>query len=239
MPSKARKLQPKVKAESKKTKSKVQKTLSKPVAKRASSLSAPIFDISGKSQGFMTLPKEVFGQKPNAKLLAQANRIYFANLRPQTASVKTRAEVRGGGKKPWRQKGTGRARAGSTRSPLWAGGGRVFGPKPNDSKFTLPKKMKHKALIYALSKKCQEGKIKVINSFEKITPKTKAAVGLFNKLEVSGKTLLVVMKDNQNIKLATRNLQDVSIEMPGNLNSFKVLSTNNLFLEKAAIEKFI
>lgn len=239
MPSKAKKIQAKVKVSPKKVTAKVQKVPVKPKSKKVAPLSVPAFDISGKSQGFVTLPKEIFGQKPNENLLAQAIRIYFANLRPQTASTKTRAEVRGGGKKPWRQKGTGRARAGSTRSPLWVGGGIVFGPKPNDSKFALPKKMKHKALIYALSKKCSEGKIKVITSFDRFTPKTKAAVSLFNKLDISGKTTLVLGENNPSVRLATRNIQDVFIETPENLNAFKVLSTNNLFLEKGAIEKFI
>lgn len=238
MPSKTKKIQPKVKVTSTKVNEKVHGTSAKSKHKKLSALSVPVFDPTGKSQGFISLPKEVFGQNPNENLLAQAARIYFANLRPLTASTKTRAEVRGGGKKPWRQKGTGRARAGSTRSPLWVGGGTVFGPIPTDSNLTLPKKMKHRALIYALSKKCSEGKIKVITSFDRFTPKTKAAVSLFKKLNIFGKTTLVLEKSNLNVKLATHNIQGIVVETPENLNAFKILSTNNLFFEKGAVEKF-
>src|SRR3972149_6476025 len=113
-------------------------------------LSVNVFALSGKDAGLDRLPKEVFGQTPNKDLLAQAIRVYQYNVHPKTAHTKTRGEVRGGGAKPWRQKGTGRARAGSTRSPLWVGGGTVFGPRFKIANSKLPQKIKHKALIHAL-----------------------------------------------------------------------------------------
>src|SRR3989338_10679198 len=156
----------------------------------SSRLSAPVFDISGRRLGQVALPKETFGGKINEELMAQAIRVYFANRHPKTASAKTRSEVKGGGRKPWRQKGTGRARAGSTRSPLWVGGGVTFGPKPEKTELTLPKKMRQKALISALSLAKKEGSINVLSNIEKIEPKTKAAAILFKKLSISGRTLI-------------------------------------------------
>src|SRR3989344_978819 len=156
-----------------------------------SKLSAPLFDIKGIKQGEVSLPQEIFGAKPSGALLAQAIRIYFANQSAHFASTKTRAEVRGGGRKPHRQKGTGKARAGSIRSPLWVGGGVALGPKPRKVKLSLPKKMRRKALIYALSAKQKSGDIKVIANIEKIPAKTKVVANLLEKLNIKGSTLFV------------------------------------------------
>jgi len=197
----------------------------------------PIFDINGRKQGLINLPKEIFGQEPNKLLLAQAVRVYLANMSTHKASTKTRAEVRGGGTKPWRQKGTGRARAGSIRSPLWVGGGVVFGPKPKEATLSLPKKMKRKALICALSSKSNEGSIKVISNFEKLEPKTKLAKNLLDKLEMSG-TILVVLEDSKpNVKLAARNIPNVSVDIVSNLNAYEVIVHKNLLFSRGAIEK--
>lgn len=208
------------------------------VAVRKPGLSAKVFDLKGKNIGTAPLPKEIFGQKPNKNLLSQALRVYFANSKPHTAHTKTRAEVRGGGTKPWRQKGTGRARAGSIRSPLWVGGGITFGPRARDAKLSLPKKMKHKALVYALSTKAKSQDIKVIANIEKIDPKTKIIAGLLKNLDMLKNSLFIVSEKNQNLKLATRNIPNVSVETPSNLNAYVVTKNNNLLLSKEALAKF-
>ncbi|MCR4324581.1 MAG: 50S ribosomal protein L4 [Candidatus Curtissbacteria bacterium] len=212
----------------------------KPVAKTAAVKrpSAKAFDMQGKAAGVVALPKEIFGQEPNEKLLTQALRIYRFNEASNTANTKTRGEVRGGGAKPWRQKGTGRARAGSRRSPLWVGGGITFGPQTKIVKLSLPKKMKHKALISALSTKTEAGQIKVITNLEKVEPKTKIVANLLKRLEISGKTILVVSQKSQNIKLASRNIKGILIDTPQGLNAYRVLQVRNLLLSKEAVEKF-
>ena len=206
------------------------------------SLSAKIFDMQGKNVGTVLLPKEIFGQTPNQNLLAQAIRVYFANSNPRKAHTKTRGEVRGGGAKPWKQKGTGKARAGSNRSPLWVGGGTTFGPRAQNVKLTLPSKMKHKALIYALSQKAKSGDIKVIQNIEKIEPKTKKIATLLANLNVKGNTLLVISGNppagGQNVKLAARNIPNVLVETPSNLNAYSVIKNNDLLISKESIAKF-
>lgn len=214
-------------------------TVKSKVESKTTDLTVKVYDITGKSAGTITLPKEIFGQKPNKTLLSQALHIYFTNSSTHTAHTKTRAEVRGGGKKPWRQKGTGRARAGSSRSPLWVGGGKTFGPRYHNVKLTLPAKMKKQALISALSQKAQNGEIKVIASLEKIRPKTKIMTNLLTKLEVKNPVLLVTGADNKNIKLASRNIQKTSIDTPNNLNAYQILQNKDILISKEAIDKFI
>ncbi len=200
-------------------------------------IAAEVFDIAGKKQEKLALPKEIFGQKPNEKLLAQAIRVYLANLSSHKASTKTRSQVRGGGRKPWRQKGTGRARAGSIRSPLWVGGGVAFGPKPKNIKLNLSKKMKKQALVVALSTKNADGQVKVIANFEKLPPKTKLAQSFLDKIAVHGKTLIILEDRQPNVKLATRNIPDVSVDLVTNLNAYEVLAHDNLLFSKQAIQK--
>ena len=208
-------------------------------AKTRSALTVKIFDLKGKSVGIITLPREMFGQKPNPSLLAQAIRVYRARHIPHSAHTKTRGEVRGGGAKPWKQKGTGRARAGSRRSPLWVGGGIVFGPRGQARELTLPKKMRRQALIQALSDKAKDGNIKVISSIEKIQPKTKLIANLLEKLSIRDQnTLLVISQKNQNVKLATRNIPQVSVDLAQNLNAYEVLKNNQLLISKEAVNSF-
>ena len=225
--------------------SKITKVVAKTASKTAATArpkttrpTAKVYDSIGKVSGSVTLPKEIFGQTPNKKLLAQAVRVYQYNQIPHTAHTKTRAEVRGGGAKPWRQKGTGRARAGSRRSPLWVGGGITFGPRYKNVKLTLPQKMKHKALIYALSDKAKSGNIKVLANIEKIEAKTKPVARLLKALEVKKNALLVVAEKNQNIKLATRNIPNLYVATPQNLNAYEVAKTEELLISKEAIGKF-
>jgi len=227
-----------VSAKGTKTKEATVKKTTKKAQGESLRLSAPVFDISGRRLGQVALPKETFGGKINEELMAQAVRIYFANRHPKTASAKTRSEVKGGGRKPWRQKGTGRARAGSTRSPLWVGGGITFGPKPNDKKLKLSKKMKKRALVSALSQKAKLGEILVVSNLEKLAPKTKMAVNLLQKLKVGKSTLLILEQNKKNIKLAMRNIPDVNVDLVDSLNAYEVLSHKSLMFEKQAIAKF-
>lgn len=236
----------KPKLETKKVAKKVKSTTPKKVVEtksiktvKSTGPSVQVYNTSGNVAGTITLPKEIFGQKPNKSLLSQAMHIYFTNSSTHLAHTKTRGEVRGGGRKPWKQKGTGNARAGSKRSPLWVGGGQVFGPKYRDVKLSLPTKMKKMALISALSTKAQNGEIKVIANFEKIGPKTKNMAVLLQKIEISNPVLLITTKDNKNIKLASRNIQRTSIDTPNNLNAFQVLQNRNILISKEALEKFI
>ena len=197
----------------------------------------PIIDISGKNQGLYKLPKNYFLQKPNNKLLAQAHRIFYLNQFIHKASTKTRSQVRGGGAKPWSQKGRGRARAGSIRSPLWVGGGVVFGPKPRKSYLKLPKKMRKIAFISALSAKNEQLSIKIVSDIDKIKPKTKILNALLKKLDISGNTLLILDKPRKNVELAARNIPKIFVQTLDNLNTLNILESENLLFSKEAINK--
>lgn len=209
---------------------------------KSKGVTSKVWDIKGASLGSVALSGEIFGQKPNDKLLAQAIRVGINNDKGHFGSTKTRAEVRGGGAKPWRQKGTGNARAGSRRSPLWVGGGQIFGPKHRNAKLILPKKMRRKALLLALSAKFKSGNVKVISNLEKIEAKTKLVASLFNKLAIKGSTIVVVSRDSEdgikNIKLAGRNIPQVSITDPANLNAYQIISHQNVVFSREAISKF-
>jgi large subunit ribosomal protein L4 len=211
--------------------SRPQKAQTKP----QSALTVKVFDLNGRASGTITLPKEVFGLTPNKNLLAQAIRIYTANSKPQTAHTKTRGEVRGGGAKPWKQKGTGRARAGSRRSPLWVGGGITFGPRAKEVKLELPQKMKHKALIYALSEKAMSKDIKIIVNLEKAQAKTKPMANLLKTLDVRKNALMVVSQKSHNLHLATRNISNLKVDTAKNLNAYEVLKMKDLLLSKEAV----
>lgn len=190
----------------------------------------------GKSIGQMDLEDKVFGVEPNVHLIHLALRRQLNNARAGTASAKTRSEVRGGGKKPWRQKGTGRARTGSTRNPLFRGGGIIFGPKPRSYSFSIPTKARRVALKSALSSRVDS--IKAIKDFSALTePKTKMFVELLNNLEVSGKVLLIAdvnAEENANLELASRNVPFVKIILPQNINVKDILEADNILMTEAA-----
>lgn len=210
------------------------KTQVKPAIKTLA-LTADVYDISGKKQGTLSLPKEIFGQKPNKKLIAQAVHVYFTKSTAHHGSTKTRSEVRGGGTKPWRQKGTGRARAGSIRSPLWVGGGRTFGPKARSVQLTLPKKMKRAALVSVLSQKAQNKQIRVISNLEKCQPKTKIIINFLKKLDSKGPSLFVISTKNDNVKFATRNIGNLHVNSAKDLNAYEIIKNQNIFLSKEAL----
>lgn len=197
-----------------------------------------VYNQKGEVTGSTVLPKEIFEVPMNADLVHQVLISHTANQRQNSAHTKNRGEVRGGGKKPWRQKGTGNARAGSSRSPIWVGGGKALGPRFRNPHLSLPKKMKKQALSQALSEKLRSGQIMVITNIEKAQPKTKSIVNLLSKLDTKGSTVFVIAEKIENLKLASRNIPKVSIEMAQDLNAYKVTNSNNLLLSKEAIAKF-
>jgi large subunit ribosomal protein L4 len=189
---------------------------------------APLYKSDGTLSGDIKLDSEVFGIEPNLDVLHQVVTAQLAAARAGTASTKTRGEVSGGGRKPWRQKGLGRARQGSTRSPQWKGGGVAHGPKPRDYTQRTPKKMKRLALRSALSARASEQAIKVVEEIDWTAPKTNQAVVLLGAMEVSGKTLLVVTQLDTVAGKSFRNLRDVRVIEPGHLTPYDVLWSDNV-----------
>lgn len=186
-------------------------------------LKASLFSADGASKGDVTLDADIFGIEPNMSVMHQVVTAQLAGARRGTASTKTRAEVRGGGRKPWRQKGLGRARQGSIRGPHWVGGGVAHGPKPRDYSQRTPKKMKRLALRSALSARASEGAILVVEPIEWAPAKTKQAVSLLATIGAEGKTLLVVNHTDEAAHRAFRNLQNVVIAEPGHVTTYDVL----------------
>jgi large subunit ribosomal protein L4 len=184
---------------------------------------APLFTSDGTSKGDIVLDAEIFGIEPNLAVLHQVITAQLAAKRSGTASTKTRAEVRGGGRKPWRQKGLGRARHGSIRSPQWVGGGVAHGPKPRDFSQRTPKKMKRLALRSALSARASEAAVKVIEDIDWAAPKTKQAVTLLQAVGAEGKALVVLSKLDGVAGRSFRNLPDVLLCEPGHLTPYDVL----------------
>lgn len=181
------------------------------------------------------LPSSIFGAKVNPSLLHEVVRMYQANRRRGTASTKTRGEVRGSGTKPWRQKGTGRARVGSARTPVWRGGGVVFGPKPVDYSYTVPRKKLGIALRQALSDKVNNGEISVIDKFEIASPKTKEMASILKELDVKGRVAIVLERVDEKVKRAGRNIPFLRVITARDLNAYDVLLCNRLILTRAAI----
>ena len=184
---------------------------------------APLFSADGTAQGEVKLDAEIFGIEPNLAVLHQVITAQLAGARSGTASTKTRGEVRGGGRKPWRQKGLGRARQGSIRAPHWVGGGVAHGPKPRDYSQRTPKKMKRLALRSALSARASEDAVKVIDDFDWAAPKTKQAVSLLKAIGAGGKALVVLSQLDGVAGRSFRNLPDVILAEPGHLTPYDVL----------------
>ncbi len=184
---------------------------------------APLYTSDGTAKGDIKLDAEVFGIEPNLPVLHQVITAQLAAKRSGTASTKTRAEVRGGGRKPWRQKGLGRARQGSIRAPHWVGGGIAHGPKPRDFTQRTPKKMKRLALRSALSARASEEAVMVIEDIDWSTPKTKQAITLLEAIGAGGKSLVVLGKLDGTAGRSFRNLPDVHLCEPGHLTPYDVL----------------
>jgi large subunit ribosomal protein L4 len=195
-----------------------------------------VVDQGGKKVGEHELDPVVFDAQVNVPVMHQVVVAGLAAARRGTHSTKTRAEVRGGGSKPWRQKGTGRARHGSNRSPIWSGGGVAHGPKPRDHSMRVPKKMKRLALRSALTDRAREGKIRILDSLSFEAPKTADAVALLESLEVLGRILLVLPKPEDTVERSFRNLPHVKVGYTGNLSTYDVLLADWLVFTKDAVE---
>ena len=195
-----------------------------------------VYNIEGKEVGSIELNDAVFGVELNEHLVHMAVVNQLANNRQGTQSAKTRSEVSGGGRKPWRQKGTGHARQGSTRSPQWTGGGVVFAPKPRDYSFKMNKKEKRAALCSALSSKVAESQIIVLDEFKLDEIKTKKFVEVMNNLKAS-KALVVLEGENKNVVLSGRNIPTVKVTATNEINTYDVLKYETLVVTKAAVEK--
>ncbi len=187
----------------------------------------------------VALDERLFGGEVNKDLLYRMVRMQMANRRQGTSSTKTRGEVRGGGRKPWRQKGTGRARQGSRRSPLWVGGGTTFGPKPRDYTMSLTKKMRAGALVSALSDRAQEGRVVLLDHIAFDEPKTKAAVALLGRLGVEGSALIVVSSSEygRTVKKSFTNLRYVKCIAGCGINVYDVLRHDHLIMTTGAVEE--
>lgn len=198
------------------------------------------FSKDGKAAGTVSVSESVFGVEPNVHVLHLAVRRELANGRAGTAKAKTRAEVSGGGRKPWKQKGTGRARAGSIRSPLWVGGGVIFGPTPRDYSFDLPKKVRRVALRSSLS--AAKSKFKVVEDFSFLaSPKTKEIAKLLKGLGLEDQKVLFLahynQESNQNLFLSARNIAKVKLSLPHNLSVKDLLDVDAVIATQAAVEE--
>ena len=191
--------------------------------------------IAGADAGSIELDEKLFGIEPNVPVMHQVVTAQLAAKRAGTQSTKTRAEVRGGGAKPWKQKGTGRARAGSSRSPLWRGGGVALGPKPRKYDQKTPKKMKRLALASALSDRAADDKVIVVESWGWETPSTKSAVAALAAVGAEGKVLVVLDASDNTAWLSFRNLPDVHVLTRGELNTFDVLVSDYVVFTSATL----
>jgi large subunit ribosomal protein L4 len=195
-----------------------------------------LLDRAGKKVGDRDLPSELFEASVNVPLMHQVVVAGLASLRAGTHSTKTRAEVRGGGRKPWRQKGTGRARQGSTRAPHWAGGGVAHGPKPRNYDQRTPKKMKAAALRSALTDAHQSGKLAVLDRFEWDEPRTKDAVALIADLDLAGKILVVLDQPTEIVERSFNNLPYVKVSYAKSLNVYELLAADRILFTAAALD---
>lgn len=196
-----------------------------------------VFNQEGKENGEITLNDTIFGIEPNDNVLYDAIIMQQASQRQGTHSVKNRSDVRGGGRKPWRQKWTGRARHGSNTSPIWRGGGVVFGPTPRSYSYKLPKKVRRLAILSALSQKVIDSELSVIDKLEFDKPKTKDFRALLDQLEVDRKALIVLEKDNEFAALSARNIPGVKVVAPDNVSVLDVVGHDDLILTQAALEQ--
>lgn len=196
-----------------------------------------VLDINGKKVDSITLNDDVFAITPNEQALFDAVMLQRANVRQGTHSVKNRSAVSGGGRKPWRQKGTGRARQGTIRAPQWRGGGVVFGPTPRKYTLKMNKKVRRLALKSALSTKLINGDIIVIDNLNLTTPKTKDFMQVVNNLNIDRKGLFVTANIDENVYLATRNVSNILVQEPSEINVLDLLNVNKLVLTVDAVNK--
>ena len=196
-----------------------------------------VFDMAGKQVGEIELSDAIFGIEPNEAVVHDVVKNHLANCRQGTQSSLTRAEVSGGGIKPWRQKGTGRARQGSIRSPQWTHGGIALGPKPRSYNYSLTKKTKRLAMLSALSAKAAAGEIIVIDGLDMGEIKTKNFVGFLNAIEATGKSLVVTPEVRVNVVKSAANIPGVRTTIASTLNVYEILNADKFIIDKAAVEK--
>ncbi len=196
-----------------------------------------VYDMAGKEVGEITLADSIFGANINKTVMHMAVKNYLANQRQGTQSTLTRSEVSGGGIKPWRQKGTGRARQGSTRAPQWTHGGVALGPKPRDYSYSLTKKTKRVALKSALSSKVAEESIIVVDSISLDAIKTKSIVNMLSALKVSGKAMIVTADADKNVIKSAANIQGIKTAAVNTINTYDLLKYNTLVISKDAVAK--
>ena len=213
----------------------VKKSTKEKLEKTGGSMQATVVGLDGKASGKVSLPKELFGAKENPALMAQAVRVYLANQRAGNASTKTRGEVEGSTRKIYRQKGTGKARHGGIRAPIFIGGGIVFGPKPRDFGLKLSKNMKRRALASALTSQYSDGHILFVDGFETLEPKTKTMVATLKTIGVNGKTLLVLPGRIENVQRSARNIEDIDLLQAKDLHTYAVLRYKKLIVMKDAV----
>ncbi len=197
---------------------------------------ARVVDQAGAVTGHVDLPETIFGIEPNEPVMHQALVRQLANGRQGTASTKTRSEVRGGGRKPYRQKGTGRARQGSTRSPQWEGGGVVFGPHPRSYRMDMPRKQRRLALRSALSAKAHDDGLVVLESFLLEAPRTRAMTDLLRGVEAGHRVLVVLGSHNEMLEKSARNIAEVRVTLAGNLSVRDLLIADTVIVTRDAIE---
>ena len=196
-----------------------------------------VYDIQGKKVSDVELSEAIFGIEPNEAVVHSVLVNYLANQRQGTQSTKTRSEVSGGGRKPWRQKGTGRARQGSIRAPQWIKGGIALGPKPRSYSYKINKKEKQLAIKSLLSSKVKEQELTVVDKLELAEIKTKTMVKALADLKVEGKTLIVLPENNKNVLMSSRNIEGVKTITANNINVFDLLKYTNLILPVDTVKK--
>jgi len=195
-----------------------------------------IYNTKGQSVGKVELDKKVFSGEVNEAILHQVIRMYEANQRQGTADTKTRSEVRGGGKKPWKQKGTGRARAGTSRSPLWRGGGKIFGPHPRDYSYSVPKSVKRLALIASLNAKVNDNDMIVLEDLKLEKPKTKEFAAMLGRIKAQQKPMIVLESKDQAVVRASRNIGNLLLRDYKALNAYEILKQKKVVITHKALE---
>ncbi|AXU66542.1 50S ribosomal protein L4 [Clostridioides difficile] len=196
-----------------------------------------VLNVSGQNVGEIELSDSIFGVEVNGHVLYEVVKNQLANKRQGTQSAKTRAEVRGGGRKPWKQKGTGRARQGSTRSVQWVGGGVAFAPKPRSYKYTLPKKVRRLAMKSALSSKVQNSEVIVLDALNMDAPKTKEFAQILNNINAAKKALVVIADKNDNIIKSARNIEGVQTALVNTMNVYDILKYDSFIITTDAVKK--
>jgi len=205
--------------------------------KQSAPISAPVFTQTKSDAGTVELPAIIFGEPLRRALLAEVVRMQTAGRRAGTASTKERGDVRGGGKKPWKQKGTGRARAGSTRSPLWPGGAVIFGPHPRDYSYGMPKQARRTAIRSALAQKLREERLTIIDRIEFAEAKTKHFIAMLRALGIDDSVLVVIDDEDARVELSGRNVPNTKVLRAAGLNVYDLLRYHHLIVTRAALER--